>query len=365
MKALRPKDYEYLWSNQDYDFFFVSYWLNKEWRKRDVLVMCNHKNQEAKYFLSKQSKQSLSRLGIVFYDTTFPIWKQKVHAIIKNTEKAIRDIYARDLSLLSNNDLKRDFLAAVKIYQSFGELYFFTEFFMEDGVAEKIRKEPRTHNGMYARTLEMQTIKLRMRKVINHFWFKEGIFQEYLDEVKGRTKRKDLRWLGFKEIARILEGYKVPVSQRGVRDWMVTKHNNWQPIVGSKATATLKSFDDAFFKEAISEIKGHVATPGMYTGKVRIIRTIFGKEVKKDLLKMIPGEVLVTASTGPELITACKKAGAIVTDVGGICSHAAIISRELHKPCVIGTRIGTIVLQDGDIVEVDAHKGIVKIIQKA
>lgn len=55
-----------------------------------------------------------------------------------------------------------------------------------------------------------------------------------------------------------------------------------------------------------------------------------------------------------------KKAGAIVTDEGGILFHAAVVSRELSIPCIIGTKIATQVLKDGDLVEVDAEKGIVK-----
>jgi pyruvate,water dikinase len=60
-----------------------------------------------------------------------------------------------------------------------------------------------------------------------------------------------------------------------------------------------------------------------------------------------------------------KKAIAFITDEGGITCHAAIIARELKKPCIIGTKIATKVLKDGDLVEVDANKGVVKIIKKA
>jgi pyruvate,water dikinase len=67
--------------------------------------------------------------------------------------------------------------------------------------------------------------------------------------------------------------------------------------------------------------------------------------------------------TRPEYISAMKKAAAIVTDEGGITCHAAIVSRELKKPCIIGTKIATKVLKDGDLVEVDADKGIVKILE--
>ena len=61
---------------------------------------------------------------------------------------------------------------------------------------------------------------------------------------------------------------------------------------------------------------------------------------------------------------AMKKASAIITDEGGIICHAAIASRELKKPCIIGTKIATKILKDGDLVEVDADNGIVGILGK-
>ena len=73
---------------------------------------------------------------------------------------------------------------------------------------------------------------------------------------------------------------------------------------------------------------------------------------------------MVSIATNPDIVPAMKKAGAIVTEQGGITSHAAIVSRELRTPCVIGTKIATKVLKDGMVVEVDANKGIVKILGK-
>lgn len=60
-----------------------------------------------------------------------------------------------------------------------------------------------------------------------------------------------------------------------------------------------------------------------------------------------------------------KKAAAIITDEGGITCHAAIVSRELNIPCIIGTKVATKILKDGDLVEVNAEKGVVKIINKS
>lgn len=68
--------------------------------------------------------------------------------------------------------------------------------------------------------------------------------------------------------------------------------------------------------------------------------------------------------TRPELIFAMQKCAAIVTDTGGITSHAAIVAREFQIPCIVGTEFATKVLQDGDLVEVRAHRGIVTILQE-
>lgn len=77
------------------------------------------------------------------------------------------------------------------------------------------------------------------------------------------------------------------------------------------------------------------------------------------------GEILVTGMTRPEYVPLMKKAAAIVTDEGGITCHAAIVSRELKKPCIIGTKIATQVLNDGDLVEVDAERGVVRVLERA
>jgi len=110
--------------------------------------------------------------------------------------------------------------------------------------------------------------------------------------------------------------------------------------------------------EEINDFRGMCASIGNATGRVRVCRT------KEDLIKFEDGEVLVTSMTRPEFVSAMKKAAAIITNEGGITCHAAIISRELSIPCVIGTRIATKVLNDGDLVEVRANHSLIKIIER-
>ncbi len=108
----------------------------------------------------------------------------------------------------------------------------------------------------------------------------------------------------------------------------------------------------------ITELKGVTAFRGMAKGIVRLILS------SKQVGKFKDNEILVAPNTSPEYMPAIIKSRAIVTDEGGMLSHAAIISRELKKPCIIGTKIATKVLHDGDFIEVDANKGVVKIIKR-
>ena len=106
-----------------------------------------------------------------------------------------------------------------------------------------------------------------------------------------------------------------------------------------------------------NEIKGQSASEGKAEGHVKIVSSV------KDLTKVNRGDILVAAMTMPKYLPAMNKASAFVTDEGGITCHAAIIAREMKKPCVIGTKVATQVLKDGEFVEVDADKGVVRILK--
>ncbi len=110
--------------------------------------------------------------------------------------------------------------------------------------------------------------------------------------------------------------------------------------------------------ESVESFKGTIANLGKAVGIVKIVLK------SQDIEKVCEGDILVSSMTRPEMTPAMKKAAAFVTDEGGITSHAAIVARELKKPCIIGTKIATKILKDGDKVEVDAVKGIVKKLQE-
>ncbi|MEW6410291.1 MAG: phosphoenolpyruvate synthase [Nitrospirota bacterium] len=100
-------------------------------------------------------------------------------------------------------------------------------------------------------------------------------------------------------------------------------------------------------------VRGLGVSPGQGSGEVRIILNV------KDISNFQEGRVLVTEMTTPDWVPAMKNASAIVTDLGGKTCHAAIVSRELGVPCVVGTEDATKVLKDGEMVTVDGQRGLV------
>jgi len=106
-----------------------------------------------------------------------------------------------------------------------------------------------------------------------------------------------------------------------------------------------------------NQIFGVAACKGKVSGTAKIVKS------SKEQDKINVGDILVTAMTTPDFLPSMNKAVAFITDEGGITCHAAIVAREMNKPCIIGTKIATQVLKDGDLVEVDANNGIVKILK--
>lgn len=118
-----------------------------------------------------------------------------------------------------------------------------------------------------------------------------------------------------------------------------------------------KSQDD-FCKE----IKGDVVYPGKVLGKVRLVKKLFSKKDYGKFMETIQGgDIIVAPMISPNLTPCFSRVSGIVTDEGGLMSHAALISRERKIPCIVGTKNATNRLKENDVIELDADKGIVTI----
>jgi phosphohistidine swiveling domain-containing protein len=155
------------------------------------------------------------------------------------------------------------------------------------------------------------------------------------------------------------KGYAEELNKR--KDGVIVYYNKDGWVISTEDyAATKKYIYDSIDKIGVTakEFKGNIGCKGHAKAKVLIVLN------EKDFSKFIPGSVLVTSMTRPEFVPLMKKAAAIVTDEGGVTCHAAIVSRELNIPCIIGTKNATRILKDGDMVEVDAEKGVVRILEK-
>lgn len=140
-------------------------------------------------------------------------------------------------------------------------------------------------------------------------------------------------------------------------EWGVEKNKVY--ILQSRPITTIQNKGKAAKAEGEQAGAGKVllnglgASPGVATGAVRIVSG------GKDLDKVKQGDIMVTVMTMPDMVPGMRRAGAIVTDEGGMACHAAIVSRELGCPAVVGTKKATKVLSEGMIITVDGSKGIV------
>lgn len=117
---------------------------------------------------------------------------------------------------------------------------------------------------------------------------------------------------------------------------------------------TVKRTESKVDLTKVKELSGATACPGKAIGTVKIIN------VPEDMVKMNQGDILVSTATTPSVVPAMKKAAAILTDEGGLTCHAAIVSREMGTPCIVGLKIVTKFVKDGDRIEVDASRGVIK-----
>lgn len=208
---------------------------------------------------------------------------------------------------------------------------------------------------------EAGKLKYQIRQCLNKLMYPPSELDSIYHELPRRLgiSLEKINLYTYKEISDILLGNKVDFEDRSTS--VCGKFSNWKYILGKEAVEIISHFSSI---HKGLEIKGNIGNKGIYVGKVKKIDFSLKTDFQKEIESMNKGEVLVSGSTGPEMILACKKAGAIITDEGGIISHAAIVSRELGIPSVMGTKVATKVLTDGDLVEVDADKGIVKILKR-
>ena len=191
------------------------------------------------------------------------------------------------------------------------------------------------------------------------------ILEKKISEQSG-VPFKDISYLSIENLRRVVAGESFADLYKGNIDYAIIREDDiYTYFYGDEATAFVNEFTESAQKST-KELKGiSVSKKGVYRGKVRKVEVDYNDF--EGSLKRInysgEGYILVADATIPELVPLMKKARAIVTNVGGLLSHAAITSRELGLPCVVGTKTAAEIFKEGDLIEVDADKGIVKFLE--
>jgi len=362
--------YDFLWKVNNFPHFFVSFWIHDNYRKRDMIFANDESNNgswEVYMGVKEREKTSEDGYRLISIESKFSSYEKSSRKLIKKVKKYFKILDQDDYSKLPDNQLSTKLKDACKFCEKLWERYSFTEHFYYDKI-EKIllnNSADREKISMMKKNIKkMQKIKYDLRFQVNRIVMGKHVFLKIMKEVSARLKieLENLYWLDYREIVELLRGKKIVRKYKKI--YVVGKFSNWQLIYGKEARRIINLLRTSTRKHSGKIIYGKVGNRGYYKGKVKIIPFDIKADMMKEIDKMKKGDVLVTSTTGPEMILACKKAGAIITEVGGIASHADIVSRELKIPAVIATKAATEVLKDGDVVEVDADKGIVRIINK-
>ena len=365
---LNLTEYEFIWRVDNFDYFFFSFWLNKEYKRRDFLF--TNKNNQWKTYIGREQRKKLSGLGmrLMTNDRRLKNYGIKANRLIRQSKKLFEKVKKDNHSKITSRELAKKITETAQFCREFWAHYFFSEYFCYDGVEEVLVKNlgSKTYISKLKKNVHrMQKIKFNLRKQLNKSVFGNHVFLKLLNE---SAKRLDIKFsgimnLGWSEITEALISGKLRASGKEI--YVTGYFNNWKIISGRRAKKIIEKIENYEKKHAGNILRGQTGNGGKYIGRVKIIPFDIKVDLINEIKKMKKGDVLVSGSTGPEMILACKKAGAIVTEEGGITSHAATISREFGIPSVIGTKIATEILKDGDLIEVDADRGIVRVLKKA
>ncbi len=207
--------------------------------------------------------------------------------------------------------------------------------------------------------VDKETREIRKVEIRKQDW---GLFRNELGMNEKRKipddaqKRQNITDKQVQELARLGAKLEAHYGKPQDIEWAIEKGVVY--LVQTRAVTTFQPSPYTVEKEAHEDeekilLKGETASRGAYTGPVKIVHD------PSELNKVQKGDVLVTVMTTPDMVPAMQRAGAIVTDEGGLTCHAAIVSREMGTPCIVGTEHATEKLQDGQIVTVHATRGIV------
>ena len=191
----------------------------------------------------------------------------------------------------------------------------------------------------------INNIKILMLSVKGNLYWTERYIKKWVKKMPPEVVLRRLEWrFGIHDLAKKKKDLEIEKLSKRIIDKFLPYTKGI--LSSAEKNKMVKKF------EKCQELSGQVAFKGKIRGEIYILSP-------DKICKVKNGKILVCKITSPKLLPQVKVSKAIIADEGGILSHAAIISRELKIPCIIGTKVATQVFKNGDMVEVDAEKGIV------
>jgi len=349
-------DYQRLFQFDGFVPFFISCEFVEAYRDLSALAY-GDKNAWMSYMPITSVKQTLLD-GLALYKSIkrYNAYKRKLDYTFRKISEMSKKV--RRIALTKR--LAVDYLSLLKQYRI---LYQKLEFFYTDLAFEKRAEFPSIKRNFKS----FAQLKLKGRTYLNKIYFTPDSYSvNFLKKISSQFQvpYKYLVHYSLEEILAVFDGARVNkgIIAKRKRFYVVYVLNKrMYSIAGEEAVSFIKSVR-AHDQSNITELKGQIAQRGKAIGKAKVITVNLNRydKVAQFIDEMKQGQILVAETTEPSIIMACKKASAIVTNQGGMMSHAAIVAREMGIPCVVGTKIATKVFKDGDLIEVDADKGVVR-----
>jgi phosphoenolpyruvate synthase/pyruvate phosphate dikinase len=343
-----PKDFIRMFAGKSFVYLLTEIFLGY-YNKKNVLSVQDEESWMS--FLPKKEQEPTLSDGKELYENeeNYKKYKTEFDQYIEDSTERFEEILNQES--VSNKDVKEFFDLASKHFSYYSK----TEFFYTD----KLDMEK-----MVISVKEFDELKLEGRSYLNKIIFEEdGFVRKLISKISEQTgvQKQKLSNYSIDEVLDLVDSNKeVPeeiLESRSV--FFVSKNIS---IFGEDSRNLVNSFLSPY-REDSEVIKGTTAFGGKVIAKARVLIPDYENfsTISKAVEEMEDGEILVAETTAPEIIQACKKASAIITNQGGMLSHAAIIARELKIPCIIGTNRDVVKnIKTGDKLEVDANNGIIR-----
>ncbi len=383
----------FLWRENYLDYLWATETTGKHYFF-DSGYLIYHGGVLSAYATNREIKKALILTNNLIKNPEALLETKKDFSVIKKKINIFHKTFVSlNIKELSNDGIFSLYNDLIKLYGEYIEIYRFTEPHLLKHVENNIKKivSKRVNSRKSTDVLLAEILSSKKTKI------KEYGLQKYEDDFDLVNSISKIRFEAKKIIENLLEDTEILLKETAVRtNYAVSQISNMSldelrkllsmnvKIDTHKLNARSKIFgikvlvkNGKTFLENLSlkqinaieknentkkkEIGGTVAYPGKIKGRAKIASLLFSKsDYEKFFSSLKKGDIIIAPMTSPDLTIGFSKVSGIITDEGGLMSHAALVSREYKIPCLVGTKTATKFFKDGERILLDARNGIAK-----